>query len=315
MDKNSKEHSKNTNGSHHIVQSLLVNVVIVISKGFAAFMTGSGAMLAETIHSSADCANQLLLLLGVKQAKRPADDQHPFGYGKSVYFWSFMVAMLLFSIGGMFSIYEGIHKYNRPEPIHEIAWGVGILLFAIALEGYATYSNCVELNKRKGENGFFTYLRSTKDSDLIVVFGENSAAVLGLVLALIALLVSYYTGDSRYDAVGSLAIGVVLILMAIFLAVEVKSLLIGESADPIIMDTINFITENNPKIIEVLNCRTIQQGPGEVLVCVKIKCSPDLTTQTISQLINNFEQEIRTTHPEVKWLYVEPDFQEWKYDL
>ncbi|MFV8327086.1 cation diffusion facilitator family transporter [Flavobacterium sp. ZS1P14] len=315
MDKNSKEHSKNTNGSHHIIQSLLVNVVIVISKAFAAFMTGSGAMLAETIHSSADCANQLLLLLGVKQAKRPADDQHPFGYGKSVYFWSFMVAMLLFSIGGMFSIYEGIHKYNRPEPIHEIAWGVGILLFAIALEGYATYSNCIELNKRKGDNGFFTYLRSTKDSDLIVVFGENSAAVLGLVLALIALLVSYYTGDSRYDAIGSLAIGVVLILMAIFLAVEVKSLLIGESADPIILDTIKFITENNPKIIEVLNCRTIQQGPGEVLVCVKIKCSPDLTTQSISQLINNFEQEIRTTHPEVKWLYVEPDFQEWKNDL
>jgi cation diffusion facilitator family transporter len=312
MDRNSKEHTKNTNGSHHIVQSLLVNVVIVISKGFAAFMTGSGAMLAETIHSSADCANQLLLLLGVKQAKRPADGQHPFGYGKSVYFWSFMVAMLLFSIGGMFSIYEGIHKYNTPEPVHEIAWGIGVLLFAIALEGYATFSNILELNKRKGDTRFFSYLRNTKDSDLIVIFGENSAAVFGLVLALIALLVSYYTGDSRYDAMGSLAIGVVLILVAVFLAVEVKSLLIGESADPIIMHTIEYITKKNPQIITVLNCRTIQQGPGEVLVCVKIKCSPDLNTQSISQLINNFEQEIRSMHPEVKWLYVEPDFQEWK---
>lgn len=312
MNQNSKEISKIDSGSHHIIQSLIVNVVIVISKGFAAFMTGSGAMLAETIHSSADCANQLLLLLGVKQAKRPADTQHPFGYGKSVYFWSFMVAMLLFSIGGMFSIYEGIHKYNNPEPVHEIAWGIGVLLFAITLEGYATYSNIVELNKRKGSCSFFGYLRTTKDSDLIVIFGENSAAVIGLLLALISLLVSYYTDDSRYDAIGSLAIGIVLILVAVFLAIEVKSLLIGESADSIILETIESITLKDPLIIEVLNCRTIQQGPGEVLVCVKIKCSPDLTTQSISQLINNFEQEIRTVHPEVKWLYVEPDFQEWK---
>ncbi|WP_051929415.1 cation diffusion facilitator family transporter [Flavobacterium sp. 83] len=315
MDQNSKEATKVVNGSHHIIQSLIVNVVIVISKGFAAFMTGSGAMLAETIHSSADCANQLLLLLGVKQARRPADTQHPFGYGKSVYFWSFMVAMLLFSIGGMFSIYEGIHKYNNPEPVHEIAWGIGVLLFSIALEGYATFSNILELNKRKGGSSFFSYLRTTKDSDLIVIFGENSAAVLGLILAIIALLISYYTGDSRYDAIGSLAIGVVLILVAVFLAVEVKSLLIGESADIIILETIEAIIEKEPNITQVINCRTIQQGPGEVLVCVKIKCSPDLTTQSISQLINNFEKELRSLRPEVKWLYVEPDFQEWKNSL
>lgn len=312
MDKNSKEPAKNPSGSHHIIQSLIVNVVIVVSKGFAAFMTGSGAMLAETIHSSADCGNQVLLLFGVKQSSRPADSQHPFGYGMSVYFWSFMVAMLLFSIGGMFSIYEGVHKYNNPEPVHEIAWGIGVLLFAIALEGYATYSNVVELNKRKGQNSFFSYLRTTKDSDLIVIFGENSAAVLGLVIAIIALLVSYFTGDSRYDAMGSLAIGVVLILVAIFLAVEVKSLLIGESADSIILETIEAIIEKELNIIKVINCRTIQQGPGEVLVCVKIKCSPDLNTESISKLINHFEKELRSVRPEVKWLYVEPDFQEWK---
>ena len=312
MDKNSKEPAKNPSGSHHIIQSLIVNVVIVVSKGFAAFMTGSGAMLAETIHSSADCGNQVLLLFGVKQSSRPADSQHPFGYGMSVYFWSFMVAMLLFSIGGMFSIYEGVHKYNNPEPVHEIAWGIGVLLFAIALEGYATYSNVVELNKRKGQNSFFNYLRTTKDSDLIVIFGENSAAVLGLVIAIIALLVSYFTGDSRYDAMGSLAIGVVLILVAIFLAVEVKSLLIGESADSIIVETIEAIIEKEPNITQVINCRTIQQGPGEVLVCVKIKCSPDLNTESISKLINHFEKELRSVRPEVKWLYVEPDFQEWK---
>ena len=312
MEKNYKKQNKTENGSHHIIQSLLVNVVIVISKGFAAFMTGSGAMLAETIHSSADCANQVLLLFGVKQSSRPADEQHPFGYGMAVYFWSFMVAMLLFSIGGMFSIYEGVHKYNNPEPVHEIAWGIGVLLFAITLEGYATYSNVLELNKRKGNSTFFSYLRTTKDSDLIVIFGENSAAVLGLIIAIIALLVSYFTGDSRYDAIGSLGIGVVLILVAVFLAVEVKSLLIGESADSIILETIEAIIEKEPNITQVINCRTIQQGPGEVLVCVKIKCSPNLNTQSISLLINNFEEELRAVRPEVKWLYVEPDFQEWK---
>ena len=312
MEKNSQAIIQDKKSSNHIIQSLLVNVIIVVAKGFAAFMTGSGAMLAETIHSSADCANQVLLLLGMKQSSRPADEQHPFGYGMSVYFWSFMVAMLLFSIGGMFSIYEGIHKYNTPEPVHEIAWGIGILLFAIGLEGYATYSNILELNKRKGNSGFFNYLRTTKDSDLIVIFGENSAAVIGLFLALTALLASYYTGDSRYDAIGSLAIGVVLILVAIFLAVEVKSLLIGESADSIILETIEAIIEKELHITQLLNCRTIQQGPGEVLVCIKIKCSPDLNTQSISRLINHFENELRSLRPEVKWLYVEPDSEEWK---
>jgi cation diffusion facilitator family transporter len=312
MEKNSQSIIQDKKSSNHIIQSLLVNVIIVVGKGFAAFMTGSGAMLAETIHSSADCANQVLLLLGMKQSSRPADEQHPFGYGMSVYFWSFMVAMLLFSIGGMFSIYEGIHKYNTPEPVHEIAWGIGILLFAIGLEGYATYSNIVELNKRKGNSGFFSYLRTTKDSDLIVIFGENSAAVIGLFLALTALLASYYTGDSRYDAIGSLAIGIVLILVAIFLAVEVKSLLIGESADSIILETIEAIIENELHITQLLNYRTIQQGPGEVLVCIKIKCSPDLNTQSISRLINHFENELRSLRPEVKWLYVEPDSEEWK---
>ena len=299
--------------NHHIIQSLLVNLIIVISKGFAAFMTGSGAMLAETIHSTADCANQILLLVGVKQSEKPADDLHPFGYGKSVYFWSFMVAMLLFSIGGMFSVYEGIHKYYNPEPVHNIAWAIGVLVFGLALEGYATLSNIKELNKRRGNTGFFNYLRSTKDSDLIVIFGENSAAVLGLLVAIAFLLLSYCTNDSRYDAIGSLFIGIILILVAIFLAVEVKSLLIGESADPIIRETIDTIAENNPNIIEVINCRTIQQGPREVLVCIKLKCTANLNSQSISELINNFEKELRTSRPEAKYIYIEPDLQEWKY--
>jgi len=299
-------------GTKHIIQSLIVNLSIVVCKGFAAFMTKSGAMLAETIHSFADCSNQVLLLLGVKQSQKPADEEHPFGYGKSVYFWSFMVAMLLFSIGGMFSIYEGIHKFNSPEPVKEVYWGIGILLFSIALEGYATYSNIVELNKRKGKVGFFKYLKQTKDSDLIVIFGENSAAVLGLLIALTAMLVSYYTGDGRYDAVGSLGIGIVLIAVAIFLSVEVKSLLIGESGDTEIYDIITDLITKDPEIESLINCKSIQQGPGEVLVCIKIKCVPNINTQRLSAIINTFEKELRSKRPDVKWIYVEPDLQEWK---
>ncbi len=312
MSKNQKSKKSDNQGIKHVIESLIVNLLIVVSKGFAAFMTGSGAMLAETIHSFADCANQGLLLVGIKQSKRPADDTHPFGYGMSVYFWSFMVAMLLFSIGGMFSIYEGIHKFNSPEPVKEIGWGIGILLFSICLEGYALFSNIIELKKRKGSKKFFSYLWFTKDSDLIVIFGENAAAVLGLLLALIAMLTSYYTGDGRYDAVGSLAIGIVLILVAVFLSVKVKSLLIGESADPIINLSIETLITKNAQIDSLIHCRTIQQGPGEVLVCMKIKCIPNINTQEISHLINDLEQQLRNIHPEVKWIYVEPDFQEWK---
>ncbi len=307
----SENHNKDSHGTGHIIQSLIVNLAITAAKAVAAFMTHSGAMLAETIHSFADCANQTLLLVGVKQAKRPADRKHPLGYGRAVYFWSFMVAMLLFSIGGMFSIYEGIHKFHNPEAVENIEWGVGILLFSICLEGYAAFSNVVEMNQRRGTTGFFKYLKETKDSDLIVIFGENSAAVLGLILALGFMLASYFTHDGRYDAVGSFCIGVVLIGVAIFLSVEVKSLLIGESADPIISKIAADIAFKHPLICELINCITVQQGPGEVMVCVKIKCEPQLTAIDVSNLINEFEKELRDSCSDVKWLYVEPDLQEW----
>ena len=310
--RNSMSKNNDNHGTSHIIQSLVVNLLIATTKGFAAFMTGSGAMLAETIHSYSDCANQGLLLVGVKQAKRPATKNHPLGYGRAVYFWSFMVAMLLFSIGGMFSVYEGIHKFGNPEPVEHIEWGIGILFFSLCLEGYATYSNIKELNARKGESSFFNYLKTTKDSDLVVIFGENSAAVIGLVLAIVALLASYFTGDGRFDALGSLAIGIILIFVAIFLSVEVKSLLIGESADPVINESVEKIIESHPEIQSLINCITIQQGPGEVLMCVKIKCRHDLTALEISTMINSFETEIRKQTPEVKWIYIEPDLQEWK---
>jgi cation diffusion facilitator family transporter len=313
MNQNKETEKVQNEAVKHVLQSLIVNLLIVVAKGFAAFMTKSGAMLAETIHSFADCANQGLLLVGIKQSKKPADETHPFGYGMSVYFWSFMVAMLLFSIGGMFSIYEGIHKYNSPEPVEAIGWGIGILVFSICLEGYAAYSNVIEINiRRKNNYTFFGYLKNTKDSDLVVIFGENSAAVFGLIIALIAMLTSYYTHDGRYDAIGSLAIGVVLILVAIFLSVEVKSLLIGESADPAIIKTIENLIAKNTEIESLINCKTIQQGPGEVLVCMKLKFINNLNVNLISNHINQFEKDLRSIHVDAKWIYVEPDMQEWK---
>ncbi|CAN5523724.1 cation diffusion facilitator family transporter [soil metagenome] len=297
----------NNHSTKHIIQSLVVNLLITLAKAFAAFMTKSGSMLAETIHSFADCGNQGLLLMGVKQAQKAPNAKHPMGYGRSVYFWSFMVAMMLFSLGGMFSIYEGVHKIQHPEKVENVMWGVGILLFSICLEGYSAYSNVVELNIRRKERGFFQFLKETKDSDLVVIFGENSAAVVGLVFALIALLASYYTGDGRYDGIGSLAIGIVLVGVAIFLAKELKPLLIGESADIIVTEKVQKIAEEHPQIKEILNCITIQQGPGEILMCVKIVCEPNLNTAQISDLINDFELRIRTECSEVRWLYVEPD--------
>ncbi len=293
----------------HILQSLAVNVAIAVFKGGAAFYTGSGALLAETIHSSADCGNQLLLLLGVKQAGKAPDETHPLGYGRSLYFWSFMVALLLFTGGGVFSIYEGIHKLMHPEPVENVWVGVAILLFSLLLEGWSTFSNIRELNKRRGAVPFFKYLRETKDSDLVVVFGENGAATLGLFFALASLGAAYVTHDGRYDAAGSLVIGLVLIGVALFLATEVKSLLVGESADPSIARQTRDIVEKSPELNAILNLITVQQGPGEVLVAIKVKIESHLTADQVCEAINKFERELRARCPEVRWCFVEPDLE------
>jgi cation diffusion facilitator family transporter len=292
----------------HIIQSLAVNSLIATGKGVAAFITGSGALLAETIHSAADCGNQLLLLLGVKRSQKPADESHPLGYGRALYFWSFIVALLLFSGGGMFSIYEGIHKLQHPEPVENPLVGIAILAFSIALEGAATFSNVRELNKRRSATPFMAYLRNTKDSDLVVVFGENSAATLGLLLALGAVIVSWLTGDARYDALGTLAIGAVLIAVAIFLAVEIKSLLVGEAADPKIASCARAVAAKQPHFKELLEIITVQQGPGEALFAAKVRLSADISADQVCEEINAFEQALRTECPEVKWSFVEPDF-------
>lgn len=292
-----------------ILQSLAVNVCIAAAKGVAAVFTGSGAMLAETLHSSADCSNQLLLLLGVKAAAKAPDEAHPLGYGRDLYFWSFVVALLLFSGGGVFSIYEGVHKLSHPEPVEHVALGLSILGFSLLLEGWATLGNLKEMKARRGALPLFTYLRRTKDSDLIVLFGENSAAVLGLFFAIGALSLAALTGDARWDAVGSILIGVVLVGVAIFLAREVKSLLTGESADPAVAEAVQAVVGQHPDIEAVLRLITVQQGPGEVMVAMKVRVKPGLDTAQLVAAINRFEQALHDRAPEVRWCFVEPDFE------
>lgn len=291
----------------HILQSLAGNVFIAVIKGVAAVFTGSGSMAAETVHSFADCGNQILLLVGVKQTQRPADDLHPMGFGRALYFWSFMVAMLLFSGGGVFSVYEGAHKIEHPEPLENVGVGIGILLLSLLIEGGSTLSNIKEMNARRGTKPFLKYLRDTKDSDLIVVFGENAAASLGLVLAAAAIGVAAVTGDSRWDGAGSIAIGLVLVGVAVFLAREVQSLLVGESADEEILQVVRSAAIDHPHILQILNLITIQQGPGEVMVAVKVHITPDLTVAQACEVINTFEATVRKQCPEVEWLFVEPD--------
>lgn len=299
--------SDDAHSTKHIVQSLLVNAAIALVKAVAAYFTKSGSMLAEALHSFSDCGNQILLLVGVRQARKPADTKHPFGYGRALYFWSFMVAMMLFLGGGVFSIYEGIHKIQEPEPVERVWLGVGILGVSLALEGAATLSNIRELNRRRGKKAFFQYLKDTTDSDLVVVFGENSAAVLGLALAILALGLAATTGDGRWDGIGSAAIGLVLVGVAVFLSIEVSSLLLGEAADPEIADVAREVAKEHPQIESVLNVLTMQQGPGEVLVHVKMSFARDLRVEEACHVINDFEARLRKARPEIRWVFVEPD--------
>jgi cation diffusion facilitator family transporter len=290
-----------------ILKSLAVNVIIAVSKGVAAVITGSGAMLAETLHSFADCGNQLLLLKGVRATRRPPDRAHPLGYGRAMYFYSFIVALLLFFGGGVFSVYEGVHKLEHPEPVEDTGIALIILLVSIALEGWSTIGNIRVMNQRRGNTGFLRYLRATKDSDLIVVFGENSAAVLGLLLAMASLGLAYETGDGRWDAAGSIAIGLVLVLVATFLAREVKSLLVGEAADASLVKSLEELADIDPNVERVLNVLTLQQGPGEIVVAAKLKFRSGMDADTLVEAINAFERALKARVPEVRWSFIEPD--------
>ena len=294
-------------GIGYIFRALAANFMIAVAKGVGAVLTGSGAMLAETLHSLSDCVNQVLLLVGIKQAARPPSERYPLGQGRNLYFWSFMVAMLLFLGGGAYSIYEGIHKLQHPEPLDSPIIAIAILGVSLAIEGWAMSGALKAVKERRGSRPLIQYLRETKDSDLVVIFGEDLAACIGLAFALVAVVIAAVTGDPMFDAIGTLCIGAVLIGVAVFLAVEVKSLLLGESADPALLAVIERCAAEDPRILKVLRTLTVQQGPGEILVALKLQFQPDLTSAVLVQSINEFEQRLHQHAPEVRWSFVEPD--------
>jgi cation diffusion facilitator family transporter len=294
-------------GNAYIFRALAANFMIACAKGVGAFITGSGAMLAETLHSLSDCVNQVLLLVGLKQAGRPPTEQYPLGQGRNLYFWSFMVAMLLFLGGGAYSIYEGVHKLQHPEPLSNPLIAIAILSVSLAIEGWAMSGALKAVKERRGSRPLIQYLRETKDSDLVVIFGEDLAACIGLALALVAIVIAAVTGDPLFDAVGTLCIGGVLIGVAVFLAVEVKSLLLGEAADPALREVIEKCAAEDARIVKVLRTLTVQQGPGEIMVALKLQFKLDLTTASLVESINQFEQKLQERAPEVRWSFVEPD--------
>lgn len=289
-----------------ILFALLANLGIAITKTVAAIITGSGAMLAESIHSYADCFNQALLFLGLRESKKMPDIKHPLGHGKEIFFWSFIVALILFSMGGMFSIYEGIHKLSLNEELSSPMLAIVVLSVSMILEGASLLGCITQINKMKGDVSLWTWFKNSSQSELIVVLGEDTAALFGLSFALISIILAVITGNPMYDAIGSIGIGGLLIIVSIFLAIKVKSMLIGQSADAATTAQIKNLLEARPEVEEILNLITIQLGP-QIMVAVKAKMAKVESVDQLIANINNCEEELRKAIPAIQWSFFEPD--------
>jgi cation diffusion facilitator family transporter len=289
-----------------ILYAFLANLGIAITKSAAAALTNSGSLLAEAIHSYADCANQVLLYIGLKQADRPPTEEHPLGFGKATYFWSFVVALLLFSLGGLFSIYEGWHKLHHPEPLSKAWIALTVLGIAFVLEAGSLAGCLKEIRKLRRGRPFSDWLKHTRNAELVVVLGEDVAALAGLAIAFAFVWLSAATGDTRFDAIGSISIGAVLILVAVFIAVRIRTLLIGKSAEPQLERKIDELIAADPAIHELLNTITLQMGP-KVMLAAKVRMQPGITIETAVGHINDLERRIKEVAPEVGWCFVEPD--------
>jgi len=286
--------------------ALGANALIAVAKGTAAWVTGSTAMLAEAVHSVADCANQGLLLLGLNRSARPPDAQYPLGHGRAIYFWSFIVALMLFSMGGMFSIYEGIHKLDRGQALDDPWIALAVLALSLAAESVSLWKALTQVGALRGAQSLWRWFRETRRSELLVVVGEDIAATLGLSLALLAVGATMLTGNPLYDSLGSLAIGVVLLAVAVFVGIEVKALLIGQSADPGLQEDIRRFLSAREEVAQVLNLITLQNG-ADVVVAVKARMTEGVSAPKMIVGINDCERALRDAFPQVRWLFFEPD--------
>ncbi|WP_426571259.1 cation diffusion facilitator family transporter [Aquihabitans sp. McL0605] len=306
-DEIAEEEPGHGHGTRAVIAALLANLAIAVAK-FAGFaITRSSSMLAEGVHSVADSGNQCLLLLGGRRAKKAANEEHPFGYGSERYFWGFVVALVLFSLGSLFALYEGIHKIQHPEPIDSPQWAFGILGFAMLAEGFSFRTAKKETDKIKDDASYWQFIRRAKQPELPVVLLEDFGALIGLVLAMTGVGISVVTDDGRWDGYGSVAIGLLLGVIAIVLVVEMKSLLIGESATKKEVEAIRAAIEIEPDVIRVIHLRTQHLGPEELLVGAKVEFLHELTVAEVAGTIDRVERTIRAGVPSARVIYIEPD--------
>ncbi|GAA4570711.1 cation diffusion facilitator family transporter [Planotetraspora kaengkrachanensis] len=294
-------------GSKAIIAALSANLAIAVAKFVAFLFTGSSSMLAESVHSVADSGNQALLLVGGKRAERARTRTHPFGYGRERYFYAFVVALVLFSIGALFSIYEGWHKIADPHPVESPIWAFSVLIFAIIAESVSFRTAIKESLPHKGNASWVRFIRRAKAPELPVVLLEDLGALLGLVFALFGVTMAVVTGDAVWDGIGTIMIGVLLAVIAIVLALETKSLLIGESAAPEVENQICAALEGAPEVTKVIHLRTLHLGPEELLVAAKIAVAHDDTATEVARGIDEAEQRIRAAVPIARVIYLEPD--------
>jgi cation diffusion facilitator family transporter len=281
------------------------NLLIAITKFIAAGLSGSSAMLSEGIHSTVDTGNQLLLLLGLKKSRKPADDSHPFGHGKELYFWSLIVAVALFGIGGGMSAYEGITHLLHPHPLEDPTWNYVVLGLAFVFESVSWVIALKELRPKTGKEGLWRSLRSSKDPSIVTVFFEDSAALAGLIVAFLGVLLGHRLNNPYADGIASILIGVILAIVAVFLVHESKGLLLGESTDPATVEDIRAMARELPAVADVKWPLTMHFGPEEVLLNLRIDFRPGLPPGQITEAINRLEEKIREKHPEIKRIFIE----------
>jgi cation diffusion facilitator family transporter len=294
-------------GKRAIIAALAANLSIAVAKFVGFLITSSSSLLAESVHSVADSGNQVLLLVGQKRGAREADEQHPFGYGRDRYFYSFVVALVLFSMGSLFALYEGYHKVHDPHELTSPAVAIGILLFAIVAETFSFRTAIRESREGKGNGSWVAFVRHSKSPELPVVLLEDLAALVGLVLALLGVVLSMVFDAPVWDGIGTLAIGVLLAIVAVILAIEMKGLLIGESASRSAVDAIRSALVDGQAVTRVIHLRTLHLGPDELLVAAKIAVAPGLTLPAIARAIDEAEARVRAVEPLARVMYLEPD--------
>lgn len=290
-----------------IFAALSANLGIAVTKSLAAAVSGSAAMLAEAIHSFADSGNQLLLLLGGRQSRRTADEHHPFGYGRERYVYAFLVALVLFSVGGLYSVYEGVEKISHQHGIEAWWLPVAVLVISIALEGMSLRTAMAESNKIRGAASWPQFIRDAKAPELLVVILEDFAAITGLILALFGVGLTVITGNGVFDAISTIAIGVLLVGVAIIIGLETKSLLIGEGASHSDVASIRAAVLDGPEVEQVIHLRTLHLGPEELLVVVKVSVPAGIDFEEVASSIDLIEARIRVAVPSAKVIYIEPD--------